>query len=79
MNRRNYHFGLFGKNVLICDQTECYYYIHVDNEDIMLICNEEEKMMKLLIKRENDGDYVNSNDDQIEKNVKKVFKRESEP
>ena len=71
MDKKKYFIGLSGKTVLICDETEDTYYTTVGNEYIMLICNENDKSMKLLKKRDREGSYENSNEELIEHDVVK--------
>ena len=74
MDRKVYNFGLFGKERLVCEGSFIYCYMTYDNEDVMLICDKNEKRMKMKVRRENEREYEEIDDDRtIEKMVKKVL------
>ena len=73
MNEKKYCIGLRGKTVLRCNNSEIYIYISTDDMEIMLICDKNEKIMKMQTKKDSDEDYVKLNKEMIEYNVIKYL------
>ena len=69
MDRKVYNIGLFGKERQICEGADIYCYTTYHDEDVMLMCDNNEMIMKLKIRGENKREYKDIGDEKIEKNV----------
>ena len=47
MDRKTYNIGLLGKEKLICEGADIYCYTTYHNKDVMLMCDKNEKIMKM--------------------------------
>ena len=71
MNKKSYKLGLFEAVKLeVEDDGNYHYYIQIQNDWILLVCDKEEKAVRFQ-KRQNDNSFVSIPDDMIEKNAKK--------
>ena len=50
MDRKVYNIGLFGKERQICEGEEIYYYTIYHDEEVMLMCEKNEKIMKIKVR-----------------------------
>ena len=71
---RYYKMGLFGGislhdygNGVLC------YKIRLDNDEMMLECNRDENTMRMLKRRNNESEFEEINQNEIEKDVKKMM------
>ena len=69
MDRKYYYLGLFGKIALIWNESEKIYYTPIDDGEIMLICDENEKIMKVREKKGKDGQYMEFDENMIRHGV----------
>ena len=73
MDRKTYNIGLLGKEKLICEGEDIYCYTTYCNEDVMLMCDKNEKIMKMKVRGGNEREYKEFGNEKIEKEVKKVL------
>ena len=73
MDRKTYDIGLFGKERLVCEGEDIYYYTTYHNEDVMLICDKNEKIMKMKVRKKNEQEYTEFDDGKIEKEVRRLL------
>ena len=50
MDRKTYIIGLFGKERQICEGEEIYYYTISHDKAVMLLCERNEKIMKIKVR-----------------------------